>query len=341
MAWKRLRLVEFALSRIKVNKELGCGTALCEQRDKTGATVTRRFFSGREQISGTNYLFTRDHLGSIREMTDASGTIQARYDYDPYGRRTKISGNLDADFAFTGHYYHAVSGLHLALYRAYDADAGRWISRDPIRESSGINLYLYARSDPIDRVDPSGLNCYVANAGGLTGHTSFVVDDPSGGVIAYHFFAGHHGGDAPWYMQDAGLVYDSVHIWSQHAASLEAFLAGEGDVYGGAVNLFGAIGNPYASVGVWGMGLGTQADDVEAIQRMLDEIQNQEEYYSFIGGSECHSKSWEWFQDYTWGGTLVSTAQTTALMPLTINGQSVPPPDSLILTPRVSLPTLP
>jgi len=80
------------------------------------------------------------------------------------------------------------------------------------------------------------------------------------------------------------------------------------------VNLFGAIGNPYASVGVWGMGLGTQADDFEAIQRMQADIQNQDEYYPFTGGSECHSKSCEWFQDYTWGGTLVSTAQTTALM---------------------------
>ncbi len=32
-------------------------------------------------------------------------------------------------------------------------------------------------------------------------------------------------------MQEAGLVYDSVHIWAQHAAGLDAFLAGEWDVY--------------------------------------------------------------------------------------------------------------
>jgi len=119
------------------NWMLWCDTQLCEKRDSTGGVVSNRFFAQGEQITGTNYFFTRDHLGSIREMTDSSGTIQARYTYDPWGRRTKVSGNLDADFGFTGHYYHAPSGLHLALYRAYSADLGRWLSRDPLYEEGG------------------------------------------------------------------------------------------------------------------------------------------------------------------------------------------------------------
>ena len=86
------------------------------------------------QVGSTNYYYTKDHLGSIRELTDSSGAVQTRYDYDPSGRRTKIGGNVDADFGFTGHYFHQASGLHLALYRAYDADFGRWVSRDPIGE---------------------------------------------------------------------------------------------------------------------------------------------------------------------------------------------------------------
>jgi RHS repeat-associated protein len=113
---------------VSTNTFLWCETELCEERDLTGGTVTRRFFGQGEQISGTNYFFVRDHLGSIREMTDTNGTIQARYDYDPYGRRTKVQGGLAADFGFTGHYYHEASGLHLALYRAYDAESGRWLN---------------------------------------------------------------------------------------------------------------------------------------------------------------------------------------------------------------------
>ena len=101
--------------------------------------------------------YTRDHLGSVREMTDSSGVVQARYDYDPYGRVTKLSGTVDSDFLFTGLYYHAPSGLHLAMYRAYDADTGRWLNRDPIGENGGLNLYGYVGNNTINGADPSGL----------------------------------------------------------------------------------------------------------------------------------------------------------------------------------------
>jgi RHS repeat-associated protein len=128
----------------------------CEERDGSNS-VTKRFYPQGEQIGNTSYYYTTDHLGSVRELTDNSGVVQARYDYDPYGQRTKISGSIDADFGFTGHYYHQPSGLHLALYRAYDADLGRWISRDPIEERAGLNLYAYVGNCATTLTDPVGL----------------------------------------------------------------------------------------------------------------------------------------------------------------------------------------
>ena len=95
-----------------------------EERDATNA-VTKRFY-GQGQLNGSTALFyTKDHLGSVREMTDTSGAIRARYDYDPYGRITKVSGDLEADFGFTGFYRHQTTSLNLTLYRAYDSDLGR------------------------------------------------------------------------------------------------------------------------------------------------------------------------------------------------------------------------
>src|SRR5437588_5789772 len=38
------------------------------------------------------YFYTRDHVGSIREMFTGGGTVVARYDYDPYGRSTTVLG---------------------------------------------------------------------------------------------------------------------------------------------------------------------------------------------------------------------------------------------------------
>jgi RHS repeat-associated protein len=141
------------------------GTQIAEERN-AGNTVTKRFYAQGEQISGASYFYTRDHLGSIREMTDSSGNIQARYDYDPYGRVTKISGSMDSDFQYAGYYEHATSGLNLTWFRAYDPTTARWLSRDPLRNaerSQGPNLYEYVQNNSVNWTDPLGL----AGGGGL------------------------------------------------------------------------------------------------------------------------------------------------------------------------------
>jgi RHS repeat-associated protein len=143
---------------LSTNNYVWSGLELCEQRNNTGGTVVKRFLGEGEQISGTNYFFTRDHLGTVREMTDSSGTIRTRYDYDPYGRRTELSGNLDADFGYTGHFMLASQPDHtFTPFRLYRPDLGRWLSRDPIQERAGIGLYIYAGNDPLGALDPLGL----------------------------------------------------------------------------------------------------------------------------------------------------------------------------------------
>jgi len=55
------------------------------------------------------------------------------------------------------------------LYRAYDPVLGRWLSRDPIAEAGGMNLYGYVGNNPINRFDPLGLfswgdaKCWLSN----------------------------------------------------------------------------------------------------------------------------------------------------------------------------------
>lgn len=131
------------------------GNDKCEIRDAADAVTLRLYQQG--QYAGTTaYFYTRDHLGSIREMFTGGGTVVARYDYDPYGRSTTILGTTPTDMNFTGLYRHAKSNLDLAVYRAYDPDLGRWLSRDPIGESGGLNLYAYVAGDPGNFIDPSG-----------------------------------------------------------------------------------------------------------------------------------------------------------------------------------------
>jgi RHS repeat-associated protein len=157
---RRVGIVESHGSTVLTSKTfVWCGSQLCQERDGTGHTVNKRFYGVGEQISGTNYYYAKDRLGNIREMTDNDGNIQANYDYDLWGRQTQLSGSLSADFGFTGFYMERAAGLDLTWFRAYDPEKGRWLSRDPFEERVGLNLYEYAKDDPIRFTDPKGQCC--------------------------------------------------------------------------------------------------------------------------------------------------------------------------------------
>lgn len=152
------RRVKEKLNGTEIKRWVWCGEPQpCEERDASNI-VTKRFYAGLgEQIGGVNYFYTTDHLGSVREMTDSTGAIRARYDYDLYGNTSKTSGDLEATFGFTGFYRHQASYLDLTHFRAYYAELGRWLSRDPIGERGGMNLYGYVENSPSNSFDPLGL----------------------------------------------------------------------------------------------------------------------------------------------------------------------------------------
>lgn len=101
-----------------------------------------------------NHVIAINYTG---QTTRSTGTVVARYDYDPYGRSTTVLGTTPTELNFTGLYRHSKSNLDLATFRAYDPNLGRWLNRDPIAEEGGINLYGYVENNPGSAVDPLGL----------------------------------------------------------------------------------------------------------------------------------------------------------------------------------------
>ncbi len=57
-----------------------------------------------------------------------------------------------------GYYRDYTTGLYLLTHRYYDANAGRFVTRDPIGYTGGINLYGFAGNNPVNESDPSGFD---------------------------------------------------------------------------------------------------------------------------------------------------------------------------------------
>jgi len=133
-----------------------CDREICEERDASGGILGRRFREG-QQAAGSTRLVVGDHLRSVWALTDSSGTLRARYEYDAYGRATKVTGDLDSATGFTGHSQVASGPYWLTPWRLYDPGTGRWLSKDPIGFAGGINGYDYVDGRPLVEEDPYGL----------------------------------------------------------------------------------------------------------------------------------------------------------------------------------------
>ena len=108
---------------------------------------------------GVTYRIISDHLGSVRMVIDsASGAVAQRIDYDEFGNVTNDTNPGFQPFGFAGGIYDADTKLTRFGARDYDATTGRWTSKDPISFMGGdTNLFGYVLSDPLNRIDPLGL----------------------------------------------------------------------------------------------------------------------------------------------------------------------------------------
>ena len=104
------------------------------------------------------YTYHADHLGSIRYLTDSSGTIVNAYDYDSYGRPMFGTTSFDQPFAYTGREWDATTGLYHYRARSYDAETGRFLQEDPIGFAAGdLNVYRYVENNSLSFTDPTGM----------------------------------------------------------------------------------------------------------------------------------------------------------------------------------------
>jgi RHS repeat-associated protein len=132
--------------------------------DGAGNVVSRFVYGGKANVpeyvvkNGAEYRLITDQLGSVRLVVNAAdGSIAQRLDYDEFGRVLNDSNPGFQPFGYAGGLYDPDTGLVRFGARDYDADAGRWMSKDPIGFDGGDNWYDYVDNDPINKIDPTGL----------------------------------------------------------------------------------------------------------------------------------------------------------------------------------------
>ena len=106
-----------------------------------------------------------DGLGSIRLLTDATGTVVQEYDYDAFGTLISSTGSDPNPYLFAGEAHGPKQQLSYNRARWLDPASGRFMSIDPLDAPldleglplpSGINRYHYVSNNPVNATDPTG-----------------------------------------------------------------------------------------------------------------------------------------------------------------------------------------
>jgi RHS repeat-associated protein len=111
-----------------------------------------------EQITAGSAIYLHhDQLGSIRILTDSTGSVVGTYRYGPNGAFWKHTGAQGTQMGFAGQFrMNTGSQLYYLRARTYDPVTAQFLSPDPLAAISG-ETYAYAAANPVNVADAWGL----------------------------------------------------------------------------------------------------------------------------------------------------------------------------------------
>jgi RHS repeat-associated protein len=103
--------------------------------------------------------YAKDHLGSIRAVSDENNSVISSQDYDAWGYllQSRIYESNQSIYKFTGKERDKENNYDYFGARYYDARVGNWTSLDPLMEKHiDYSPYNYVLRNPFKLVDPDG-----------------------------------------------------------------------------------------------------------------------------------------------------------------------------------------
>jgi RHS repeat-associated protein len=143
--------------------------------------------------NGQRYYYLYDGKGNVNAVIDGNQQVVASYRYDPFGVLLAKAGTLDQPFRFSTKRYDEATGLYYYGYRFYNPIIGRWLTRDPLGELGGINLYGFVGNNPVNFYDPLGLYSFrqfLQETATYSGVAAIASALTPGGQMAFFVFSG-------------------------------------------------------------------------------------------------------------------------------------------------------
>ncbi len=101
-----------------------------------------------------------DGHGSVRQLTNASGSVTDAYDYDAFGNLVSRAGTTSNDYLYSGEQFDANLGFYYLRARYMNPASGRFLSTDVVEgnrfDPPTLHKYTYAENNPANLVDPRG-----------------------------------------------------------------------------------------------------------------------------------------------------------------------------------------
>lgn len=190
---------------------------------------------GEIDSDGTSRWYHLDQLGSVRAVTNSSGSVIGQFSYDAYGNAANTTGNVDPLLDYAGQYRDNETGFQYLRARYYDPQTAQFISQDPLVDVTG-EPYAYASNNPTNFIDPTGMifkRISRAISSPKFGNTMNVVSAGTGIVATGLSFV-----PAPQ-AQLAALAFGGI---SAGTGALGAYSSGrQGDVTGAALGVAGFV----------------------------------------------------------------------------------------------------
>src|SRR5215472_6228699 len=131
-------------------------------------SVTRTYAYGLARVSEnqligssrTSSFFGYDGHGSTRFLTNLAGTVTDSYQFDAFGNTIASTGTTPNNFLYSGEQADNALNFYYLRARYLNPLTGRFLTMDPqpgnINDPGSLHRYLYTRSDPVNRIDPTG-----------------------------------------------------------------------------------------------------------------------------------------------------------------------------------------